>query len=81
MTTVTLEGGKLELPSSVRLQLGLSDGDSLELEIADQSIVLRPIDSLTTEEEELVRRARADVQAGRVRRMSEEDLLRLIQQP
>jgi len=80
MTTVTLEGGKLELPSSVRLQLGLSDGDRLELEITDQSIVLRPIDSLTTEEEDLVRRARADVQAGRVRRMSEEDLLRLIQQ-
>ncbi len=78
MTTVVLADGKLELSGSVRWQLGLQDGDTLELEITDHAILLRPVDYLSAWEEELVRRARADFAAGRFKQMTEEELDRLI---
>ncbi len=46
MTKVRLNyDGWLSLPTAVRQKLGLTTGDQLELELADGSIVLRPVRS------------------------------------
>jgi antitoxin component of MazEF toxin-antitoxin module len=78
MATVVLTDGKLELPRSVRQQLKLNDGDTLELEVSGDAIVLRPTDEPTPEEREHIRRGLADASAGRVRQVTEEELLALI---
>ena len=49
MTTIRINyDGWLSLPTAVRQKLGLTTGDQLELELADGSIVLRPVRSGTT---------------------------------
>lgn len=78
MTTVILADGKLELPGSVRTQLDLRDGATLELEVTGQGILLRPTDDLGEEEVIHIHRGIADIAAGRVRNVSEEELLALI---
>jgi len=46
MTKVRLNfDGWLALPTAVRQKIGLTTGDQLELELADGSIVLRPVRS------------------------------------
>ena len=52
MTKVRLNyEGWLSLPAAVRQKLGLTTGDQLELELADGSIILRPVRSGTTADE------------------------------
>jgi AbrB family looped-hinge helix DNA binding protein len=70
--------GQLTLPRPVREQIGLARGGEVELDITDGTVVLRPVDRLTPEEEAAVRRADADFAAGRYRSdVTEEELLRL----
>ena len=71
--------GQITLPLAARAELG--QPRALELELINGEVTLRPVDTLTPEEEVHVRRADADFAAGRYRQMSEEDLLRLIGQP
>ena len=78
MTTIVLADGKVELPRSVRQQLDLQDGDAVEVECSGGAIVLRPVDDVSPEEAAHIRRGLADAAAGRVRQLSEEDLLALI---
>ncbi len=70
--------GQITLPPAARA--GLGQPRSLELELTDGEVTLRPVDTLTPEEEAGVERSRADYAAGRYRQMSEEDLLQLIEQ-
>jgi len=48
--TVVLADGKLEIPTNVRSQLHLQDGDALEIEVTHGAILLRPLDTLTENE-------------------------------
>jgi AbrB family looped-hinge helix DNA binding protein len=78
VSTVVLADGKLEIPTNVRSQLHLQDGDTLEIEVTHGAILLRPLDTLSEEERFHIRRGLADIAAGRVREVAEEDLLALI---
>ena len=73
--------GDLSLPAEIRAEFGLSGAGEVELDVQDHTVVLRLVDYLTPDEEEHVRRARADFGAGRYRSdVTEEELLRLIGQ-
>ena len=77
---IAADGG-LSLPAKIREEVGIVGAGEVELEVQDHTVVLRLIDRLTAEEEEHVRRARADFAAGRYRSdVTEEELLRLIGQ-
>lgn len=38
-----VSGGRIQLPAEVRRQLGLSDGDTLLIEVVDGEVHLRPL--------------------------------------
>ena len=80
------EAGRLTLPEETRRALGLSGGTVFEIDVdvACGSLVLRPAggppnraSSFTPEQLESVARGLRDSREGRVRRLSEEDLVRL----
>ena len=75
--------GRVTLPASARRKLGLTEGAQLEVAVDENSITLRPAYlvpaedawAYTPESMASIRRALADVQAGRVYQLSPEDLL------
>lgn len=72
-------GGAVVIPEAWRAALGLPDGGALELSALDGLLVVRKADRLTPEEEEGVRRSRADYAAGRYRDdMTDGELDRLL---
>lgn len=50
MATATYHGGKLYLPKRVRQELGLSDGDRMEITSRDGKIIASPIRAEDPEE-------------------------------
>ena len=78
--------GRVTLPASARRQLGLTDGAQLEVAVDDGSITLRPAKVVLAEDawaytpENLagIRRALDDAKAGRVYRLSWDDLEKAI---
>lgn len=78
--------GRVTLPASARRQLGLTEGAQLEVAVEENSITLRPAKVVLAEDawaytpENLagIRRALDDVKAGRVYRLSWEDLEKLV---
>lgn len=75
--------GRVTLPADVRRKLALGEGDRLEIAVEDDSIRLRPARvvpaedawAYTAESIASIRRALDDIRAGRVYRLSEQDLL------
>ncbi len=74
--------GQLHLPASAREELGIPEGGTVEIDVIDQAIVIRPVTDEMPTEDEIVRikRGMADAAAGRVRQLTEEELLQLIEQ-
>lgn len=76
--------GRLTLPADVRRKLGLGEGSQLEVAVDDDRITLRPARvvaaedawAYTSEHLDAVRRALADIRAGRAYRLGETQLLR-----
>jgi AbrB family looped-hinge helix DNA binding protein len=78
------ETGRITLPAAIRRLMRLEPNQELEIEVSEdgESLYLRPMVSIpredawayTPEHRESIRRANEDIAAGRVRRMSEEDL-------
>jgi AbrB family looped-hinge helix DNA binding protein len=74
--------GRVTLPASARRQLGLTEGARFEVAVDDNAITLRPAKVVLAEDawaytpENLagIRRALADAKAGRVYRLSWDDL-------
>lgn len=74
--------GRVTLPARVRRELGLEDGDRLEVAVRDHEITLRPARVIVAEDawaytaESLasIRRGLEDIRAGRVYRLSATDL-------
>lgn len=88
MTLVTMSrSGRLTLPAKVRRQLHLEEQVELEVEVdaSDDTIVLRPAFVLRREDawaytpghRETLARAHADSREGRVRHLTEEELVSL----
>ncbi len=84
-STVALNAqGRLTLPADVRRKLGLGEGSQLVVAVDDGTITLRPARLVLGEDAwayqrehvESVRRALADVRAGRLYRLSEQQLLK-----
>lgn len=83
--------GRLTLPADARRRLGLVGGAEFEVEVDDEgdALVLRPVVVLrredawayTPEHRALLATAHEDSRAGRVRRVSESDLRRLVDEP
>lgn len=79
--------GRLTIPADVRREMGLSDESLLEIEVDRENDVirLRPQVAVPREDawaytprhRQLVKKAREDVEKGRVHRLSEEDLKRI----
>ena len=75
--------GRVTLPASARRQLGLTEGARFEVAVEENSITLRPAYlvpaedawAYTPESMASIRRALADVRAGRIYQLSAEDLL------
>ena len=75
--------GRVTLPVEVRRRLRLTEGDQLEVGVEDDRITLRRTRVVPAEDEwaysaesiASIRRALDDIRAGRVYRLSEEDLL------
>lgn len=44
-----VSGGRLQIPADVRKQLGLSDGDSVTLEVIDGKLQVRPYRAVIAE--------------------------------
>lgn len=76
--------GRLTLPADVRRKLGLREGSQLEVALDDDRITLRPATIVVSEDAwaytrnhiDAVRRALADMSAGRTYRLTEAQLLR-----
>lgn len=74
--------GRVTLPASARRKLGLTEGAQLEVAVDDSSITLRPARVVVAEDAWAytpanlagIRRALDDAKAGRVYRMSWDDL-------
>lgn len=74
--------GRVTIPAGVRRKLGLGEGDRLEVAVAEDRITLRPARivpaedawAYTAESVRSIQRALADIRAGRVYRISPEDL-------
>ncbi|MHB1772060.1 MAG: AbrB/MazE/SpoVT family DNA-binding domain-containing protein [Acidimicrobiales bacterium] len=88
MKTVTVsETGRLTLPAEARRALGLEGDTEVEVEVDERgdAIILRPAVVLrredawayTPEHRDLLARAHGDSLAGRVRKVSEDELKRL----
>jgi bifunctional DNA-binding transcriptional regulator/antitoxin component of YhaV-PrlF toxin-antitoxin module len=77
--------GRLTVPASARRALGLDGEVQFEVEVNQDSLVLRPAVVLpredawayTPEHRRLLERAHQDSREGRVREMTEEELLQL----
>ena len=77
------ERGRLTLPAEIRRRLGIRTGSQLEVKVVDNAINLRRATvvpeedrwAYTPEALASLRRALADVKAGRVHEATEEDLL------
>ena len=76
--------GRITLPALVRRRLGISEGSQLEVEVRDHAIELRPTAVIPAEDswaytpEALasLKRALADIKAGYVFELTEDQLLR-----
>lgn len=69
--------GRLTIPRPLREQLGIAGGGEVQLDVEDGTMLVSPVDRLTSEEVAHIRRSRADYAAGRYRSdVSEEELLR-----
>jgi bifunctional DNA-binding transcriptional regulator/antitoxin component of YhaV-PrlF toxin-antitoxin module len=88
MTTVTMDKtGNMRIPDDARKALGLDEGGQVDVEVKHgpdgTAVVIRhhiPDEdawAYTEENREAVRRARADIAAGRVFSMSEDELRKL----
>ncbi len=75
--------GRLTLPADVRRRLGIAEGTQLEVRVRDSAVELRPATvvpaedrwAYTAEALASLRRALADIKAGRVYRLTEKQLL------
>lgn len=85
MKPITMSAtGRLTLPSSVRQKLGLTGEARFEVEVTDNGVLLRPVMAIpqddvwiyTPENLARIEAGLADVRAGRVVRMSLEELQR-----
>lgn len=82
LTKVTRHG-QITIPAALRKQVGIEEGDLVELQIVDDHIVLTPkklIDKSqayfwTTEWQEAERQAEADIEAGRIKEFASVDEL------
>jgi hypothetical protein len=70
----------VNIPEQARLPLGVEAGGELELEITERGIALYPVDRLSTEDTISIAQGIEDVRVGRVRKLSEEELLKMIEQ-
>lgn len=80
MTVAVTPDGNLRIPEQARTPLGIEAGGELELEITEQGVTLFPVDRPTPEEALSIANGIADVRAGRIRQLSEEELIRMIEQ-
>lgn len=79
--------GRVTLPAEIRRELNLTDGSRLEVSLHDGRITLRPAKVIpaedawayTPENRAAIRRALADVKAGRVYRVSLDELEDLVE--
>ena len=78
MIVAVTRDGTLTIPEQARVPLGIETGGELELEITELGIALYPVERLTPEETLSIAQGIADVRAGRLRQLSEEDLMRMI---
>lgn len=82
LTKVTRHG-QITIPAALRKQVGIEEGDLVELQIVDDHIVLTPkklIDKSqayfwTKEWQEAERQAEADIEAGRIKEFASVDEL------
>ncbi|MCJ7667467.1 MAG: AbrB/MazE/SpoVT family DNA-binding domain-containing protein [Anaerolineae bacterium] len=82
LTKVTRHG-QITIPAALRKQVGIEEGDLVELQIVDDHIVLTPkklIDKSqayfwTTEWQEAERQAEADIEEGRIKEFASVDEL------
>jgi bifunctional DNA-binding transcriptional regulator/antitoxin component of YhaV-PrlF toxin-antitoxin module len=88
-TTVTMNAdGRLTVPAAVRRLLQVEGQAAFELEVTDSTLILRPAPAIpsddawlyTPETLQRIEEARRDAREGRVRRMSEAELERLLSQ-
>lgn len=88
MRTVTMsKTGRITLPAEARKALGLNGETELEVEVdhAKDEVILRPAVVLRREDawaytprhRKLLAKARADIRAGRIYKMTEEQLMEL----
>jgi AbrB family looped-hinge helix DNA binding protein len=75
--------GRLTLPAAVRRQLGIGDGTQLEVSVKDHEVTLRPATVIPAEDRwaytpevlASLQRSLADVKAGYVFQLTEDELL------
>jgi AbrB family looped-hinge helix DNA binding protein len=76
--------GRLTLPVEIRRRLGIGEGAQLEVRVSGSAVELRPTTIIAAEDRwaytpkalASIKRALADMKAGRVFEMTEEELLR-----
>lgn len=88
-TAVMSKTGRLTLPAEARRELGLDAETEFEVEVDEErdALILRPVVMLrredawayTPEHRELLRKAHGDSREGRVRVLSEQELLDLVE--
>lgn len=84
-TLLTMRGGRLTLPADLRRELDVPLDQTFEADVQEGAIVLYPAQVLrdadawayTAEHRELLDQAHADSEAGRVRRLTEDELAAL----
>ena len=80
MIVAVTRDGNLNIPEPARAPLGVETGGELELEITDLGVALYPVDRLAPEDTRSIAQGIDDVRAGRLRQLSEEELLQMIEQ-
>jgi AbrB family looped-hinge helix DNA binding protein len=89
-TRVTMnEAGRITLPAAIRRLMRLEPNQELEVGVSEdgETLYLRPMVTIpredawayTPEHREAIRRAREDIAAGRLRQMSEEEILAVME--
>jgi AbrB family looped-hinge helix DNA binding protein len=89
MKTISMnDQGRMTLPAEVRKELGLTGSANFEVEVDDdgQRLVLRPVVTIpredawaySAEHRAILKHALEDSAAGRVRRVTEKELRRLV---